>query len=108
MKKIWILCSLIFIVAIVISGVNTPAFHTTCGVLYSKQGKFDKAIRDYNKAIKINPNYALAMRNIGNAYQEKGDKRQAKYWWNEALKKKEFLPDTSVVQIKKWLKELEK
>ncbi|CAD8198849.1 unnamed protein product [Paramecium pentaurelia] len=39
------------------------------GLVYSKQGKFNKAIKEYNKAIEESPQYAAAYHNRGNAYQ---------------------------------------
>jgi tetratricopeptide (TPR) repeat protein len=38
------------------------------GVAYYGKGQFDKAISDYNKAIEINPKYAIAHYNIGCIY----------------------------------------
>ncbi|CAK56678.1 unnamed protein product (macronuclear) [Paramecium tetraurelia] len=39
------------------------------GLVYSKQGKFEKAIIEYNKAIEESPQYAAAYQNRANAYQ---------------------------------------
>ncbi|MDD5530214.1 MAG: tetratricopeptide repeat protein [bacterium] len=75
------------------------------GLAYRKKEEFDKAIQDYDKAIHINPDYAKAMANMGTAYKLKEDKEKAKFWWNEAMKRKEFLPDKGE-RIKKWLKEV--
>ena len=35
---------------------------------YGKKGQYDQAIADYNKAIEINPGYAMAYYNRGRAY----------------------------------------
>ncbi|MGJ5630492.1 tetratricopeptide repeat protein, partial [Nostoc sp. CALU 1950] len=44
------------------------------------------AIEDYNQAIKINPNYALAYYNRGVARYELGDKQAAIEDYNQAIK----------------------
>jgi len=42
--------------------------HTNQGTTYSKKGKYNEAIREYDKAIEINPSYALAYYNRSVAY----------------------------------------
>ena len=41
------------------------------------KGKYDDAIADYDKAIALDPNVALAYTNRRVAYEQKGDKDQA-------------------------------
>ncbi|MGB7566255.1 MAG: tetratricopeptide repeat protein [Chitinivibrionales bacterium] len=43
------------------------------GVAYGRQGGYDRAIEDFNQAIRINPMSALAYNNLGLAYNAKGD-----------------------------------
>ena len=43
------------------------------GNAYASKGEFDTAIKDYTKAIELNPNYAEAYYNRGNAYYKKGE-----------------------------------
>ena len=43
------------------------------GLVHSKNGELDKAIRDYTKAIKLKPNYTEAYYQRGVAYRLKGD-----------------------------------
>ena len=38
------------------------------GLAYAEQGDYQQAISDYNLAIQINPQYAKAYGNRGNAY----------------------------------------
>ena len=47
------------------------------GTVYLNKGYFDRAIRDYNQAIKLNPRDVTAYYNRGNAYLSKGDYESA-------------------------------
>ena len=40
-------------------------------------GRLDEAVASWEKALSLNPNYDLALYNVGLAYLEKGDKKQA-------------------------------
>jgi tetratricopeptide (TPR) repeat protein len=42
------------------------------GILFASRSEFDRAIEDYNTALQINPNYAIAYTNRGIAYANKG------------------------------------
>ena len=48
------------------------AVHLFKGIAYAIKGMFDKAMAEYKKALKINPNYADAHSNLGVAYLGKG------------------------------------
>ena len=43
------------------------------GIAYAEKGDYDRAIQDYDKAIKLNLDFAEAYFNRGLAYAEKGD-----------------------------------
>jgi tetratricopeptide (TPR) repeat protein len=43
------------------------------GNAYYKKSQYDRAISDYNKAIEINPKYALVYNNRGLAYYGKSE-----------------------------------
>ena len=39
--------------------------HNNLGAVYCEQGKLDEGIAEYQHALRINPNYALAYYNLG-------------------------------------------
>ena len=47
--------------------------YTNRGVAYHSKDDYELAIRDHNKAVDLNPNYAEAYFNRGGAYKSKGD-----------------------------------
>ena len=47
--------------------MNAEAYYNR-GIAYGDKGEYDKAIEDYSKAIELNPEYAEAYNNRGNAY----------------------------------------
>ncbi|MEE8329020.1 MAG: tetratricopeptide repeat protein [Thermodesulfovibrionia bacterium] len=61
------------------------AIHLFKGTSYTKKGQYDKAINDYNKAIEINPKFAVAYINRGLAYRRKGQYNQAISDFNKAI-----------------------
>ena len=60
-------------------------FYNNRGIAYDKEGLYDQAILDYNKALKINPRYAEAYNNRGVAYRRKGQYDRAISDYNKAL-----------------------
>jgi superkiller protein 3 len=55
------------------------------GYAYNNKGDYDKAIEYYNKAIELNPDYAVAYYNLGNVYNNKGDYGKAIEYYNKAI-----------------------
>ena len=49
-------------------------------------GQLDKAVEQYELALKINPGYALAHRNLGNAFYREGQFANAITQFQEALR----------------------
>ena len=56
------------------------------GFAYSAKGQHDRAIQDFDQAIKLNPNYAIAFNNRGVAYGAKGQHDRAIQDFDEAIK----------------------
>ena len=64
------------------------------GDVYLKLGEYDKAILDYKKFIKYYPESGGAHYRLGQAYMQKGDKRNALKMLNKALK---LLPENKKI-----------
>jgi tetratricopeptide (TPR) repeat protein len=56
------------------------------GNSYEKQGDLDRAIADYDEAIRLDPKHANAFYNRGNAYTRKGDFDRAIADFSEAIR----------------------
>ena len=56
------------------------------GVAYYKKGDYDRAIADYNEALRLDPKDASAYNNRGSAYAGEGDHDRAIADYNEALR----------------------
>jgi lipoprotein NlpI len=53
---------------------------------YLRKGDNDRAIQDYDQAIRLDPDAALARNNRGSAYQHKGDYERALRDYNDAIR----------------------
>jgi tetratricopeptide (TPR) repeat protein len=51
---------------------NEVAIHLFKGITYDSKGMLDESIGEYEKAVALNPNYAMAHNNLGVAYYYKG------------------------------------
>lgn len=62
------------------------AGYNSRGIAYLNKGNLDRAIADYDMAIKLNPKYEYAYFNRGNAYQNKGNFDRAITNYDRAIK----------------------
>lgn len=69
---------------------NYASTYYNRGTAYSNKGEYDKAIKDYNKAIELNPDFAGAYNNRGFAYYHQSDYDKAIENYNTAI---ELNPD---------------
>jgi len=60
--------------------------HFRRGLIFLQQGRWDEAIREYQAALRINPEYAEAHYNLGVAYAEQGRLDEAIREWQAALR----------------------
>jgi tetratricopeptide (TPR) repeat protein len=60
--------------------------HYELGNALKQQGKFDKALFHYSKALQINPNFAEVHNNLGHTLACQKDYKNAIYHYNEALR----------------------
>ncbi len=71
------------------SGRETPprlaAAYDSRGIAYANKGDYDRAIADFNEAIRLDPK-ANTYSNRGNAYNDKGDHERAIPDLNEAIR----------------------
>jgi tetratricopeptide (TPR) repeat protein len=50
---------------------NQALIHNALGYAYFAQEQYDIAIREYKEALKLYPDYAIALNNLGNVYEKK-------------------------------------
>lgn len=78
--------------------------HTQKGWNYEKQGKTEEAMREYQEALRIDPNFALARSNLGEIYHRQGKMDDAIREWEETLRRG---VDSAIVRgnTEDWLRE---
>lgn len=57
---------------------NIDSFESCLADAYLALGRLDEAIAEYERILKINPRYPLAHFHLGQAYERKGDRNQAR------------------------------
>jgi len=55
------------------------------GIAYQQTLQFENALKSYQRAVKLKPDYMEAMNNIGTIYYAKKSYRSAIHWYNRAL-----------------------
>ena len=66
--------------------VDNYLAHNNLGLAYARQGRFEKAINHYTKAIQIKPYLPKSHNNLGNAYARQGRMSEATSHYTIALK----------------------
>lgn len=57
---------------------KTINVYNSLGIVYRRQGKFDEAVKQYNKAVKVNPDDEHIYYNLSRVYLQKKDVQNAK------------------------------
>src|SRR6266536_3297976 len=67
-------------------GARLAAAYYSRATAHRVDGWYDRAIEDYDQAIKLDPKYAFAFNNRGNAYRAKGELDRAIQDFDEAIR----------------------
>jgi len=62
-----------------------PILHNKEGIAYHQLLQLDQALKEYQQAVKLNPDYEEALNNIGTIYYAKKSYRRATTWFSRAL-----------------------
>ncbi len=65
---------------------NQALMYNALGFAYFSQEQYDLAIRNYKQAIKLYPEYTIALNNLGNVYEKKQLTAQALEIYEQSLK----------------------
>ncbi|MDJ0690882.1 MAG: tetratricopeptide repeat protein [Xenococcaceae cyanobacterium MO_188.B32] len=65
---------------------NKALIHNAMGYAYFAQEQYDIAIRQYKEALKLYPEYVIALNNLGNVYERKQMTVKALETYEQALK----------------------
>lgn len=65
--------------------IKSAEYYLNQGLSYSDSGNYEQAIFYYDKAIKINPEYAMAYNNRGNVFYRMGEYERAIIDYNRAI-----------------------
>jgi tetratricopeptide (TPR) repeat protein len=64
---------------------NLDAYEDCLANAYLKLDRFDEAIAEYERILKLNPNYPLVQYHLGQAYERKGQPDQARIAYERFL-----------------------
>ena len=65
---------------------QTADAYNNRGSVYFNKGDYDRAIKEFDESIRLNPNDAIAHYNRGTAWSNKGDKDRAIKDYDEAIR----------------------
>ncbi|MFC1657873.1 protein O-mannosyl-transferase family [Candidatus Omnitrophota bacterium] len=66
-------------------GEETAQYHIQRGINYGMTGEHDKAIGEFKKALRLDPEYSLAYVNLGNAYMNQGSTEEGIAMYKKAI-----------------------
>ena len=76
---------------------NSPILFNILGAVFAGQNQINDAIKNYKKAIKINPKYAQAYNNLGAALQKSGEINEAIEYYKHAIIIKKILLRLTII-----------
>ena len=82
---------------------NQALIHNAMGYAYFAQEQYDIAIREYKQALKLYPEYVIALNNLGNVYEKKQMIVKAVETYKQTL---EYDPENKTANLR--VKSLEK
>ncbi len=71
---------------------NLTRPYNNLGEAYDQRGEFDKAIAEFEAAVRLNPRYFFALNNLGNIHGKKKDYPKAIHYFKKALAEKPGYP----------------
>ena len=74
---------------------NAALIYNALGFVYFSQEQYDLAIRNYKEALKIDPQYVIALNNLANSYEKKQLIQQALEMYEKVL---EIEPKNSIAK----------
>ena len=77
---------------------DLPQAHHQLGIALSKLGEDDNAIKEFNKAVELDPNCAASLLNLAAVYQSSGNINQAKVTYQKFIDR--FPKDKDLAKIK--------
>ena len=83
---------------------NNPLIYYNVALAYEANDEINKAISNHLKAISVNPQFAHSYKNLGVLFLARGDKEDAKEYFEEYLK--HDLPEEEKTDIKNILRKL--
>ncbi len=88
---------------------DNALFRYTLGYEYLKNNRFEEAIKHFQIAIQLNPNYTAAYRDLGKALQECGNNEKAEAIYQKGIEVGTTTGDLQTVkEIQVFLKRLQK
>lgn len=76
---------------------NQALIHNAMGYAYFAQEQYDIAIREYKEALKLYPEYVIALNNLGNVYEKKQMIVKAVETYRQAL---EYDPENKTAKLR--------